>query len=346
MLGAALTLSGCGGDEPEPKAPSEPAVTSGGEKDARAPSAPDGEAGKGPEERVTLTTAGEGETELLRLEWPTEGTEEVTTTTQMTVTNQAASSPPSTVRLPPMEMRFSIRYRPRTSDGNLAYGFEITDVAVADDESVDEATRAAAVQAFEPLRGTTGEAVVTPRGLTRHLDFDVPKGLSPDVQQIVDNARQALRQLTPPLPEEPVAVGARWKTVDDVDMAGMSFVQTTVYTLEDRGPKTARLSVEVDQRAKSQTLKIPSLPPEAEVHIDRLDSSGSGTYALRLDSARAGYKMEMAMSLAATIRMQGNAVPFGMDMELATMAGPEEEPEPAAEPEPAGGREPASEGEP
>jgi hypothetical protein len=139
----------------------------------------------------------------------------------MTVGGQALPSAP----MP--EMRFTAAYEVTavTPAGDMRYQFEFVEFDAVGDSSVPPAVLEGTRRALASLKGLRGHAVVTPRGITREAGFEVPEGAPPQVAATLDGMRQALRQFSAPLPEEPVGAGARWDTSTRITQAGMTMQQ-------------------------------------------------------------------------------------------------------------------------
>jgi hypothetical protein len=88
---------------------------------------------------------------------------------------------------------------------------------------------------------------------------------------------QSLQQLSSPVPEEPVGVGAKWQVVLTPRLGGFTQTVTTVYTLIALTPDSAKIDVAMSQTAAEQPLESASLPPGAKATIKTVKGSGTGS---------------------------------------------------------------------
>ena len=96
-------------------------------------------------------------------------------------------------------------------EGNLTYQFKVEAIEVVPEEGVADMMVETLRTQMRSLEGLTGRATVTARGLVREADLKAPPGGSAQMQQSLENLRQSMRQMSAPLPEEPVGKGARWE---------------------------------------------------------------------------------------------------------------------------------------
>jgi hypothetical protein len=174
------------------------------------------------------------------------------------------------------------------------------------------------------LAGVSGSAIVTDRGVTKHVSLDLPPSVDPAMRQVMDTMKRSIEQFSSPFPEEEVGLGAKWKHKAMIDVMGMKVEQVTTFTLVAlRGPR-GRLKVEIEQEIDSDDLDVPGLPAGASVELEEFTSKGSGyiVFDLRqvvppkaeLDLAielemRAKFKgqtQNAKMQLSANVEMVGN----------------------------------------
>ena len=125
-----------------------------------------------------------------------------------------------------------------------------------------------------------GHAIVTRRGLTKDTEISMPGKVDAQTQQVVQGMEQALRQISAPLPEEPVGVGAKWQLVTYLSQNGVSLKETATYQLEKVDGDRIQLAVQLDQTAPKQKVKSPV---GVTVDLLSLRSKGGGDMSLKLD---------------------------------------------------------------
>ncbi len=165
---------------------------------------------------------------------------------------------------------------------------------------------------FPLLADVRGYLLFDERGVVREGDFDVPAALerSRELKGVLDGLREAFPQLTVPLPEEPVGVGARWSVATTVRRPdGTSIDQTKRYTLEAREGDELTLRFEITQTAGPQATR------GAGVRLESLAATGEGRVRVRLDEM---FPRSLKMTQKTELRMSAGGSPFalGMDVEL------------------------------
>lgn len=112
------------------------------------------------------------------------------------------------------------------------------------------------------------------------VDFPIPAGASPILRHYFGNVRQALRQLTVPLPDEPIGAGARWSASEPLEMTGMRLTQNANYELKELAEDRAVVAVQADLYAEPQLLELPNMPPGARCELLSLEGRAHGDLTL------------------------------------------------------------------
>jgi hypothetical protein len=99
-----------------------------------------------------------------------------------------------------------------------------------------------------------------------------------------DDVTQRLLAMTVQLPEEPIGIGGSWRVVDVLRQPPAIVKQTATYTLVERTPTTARLTVELVRNAQLQTVTDPGLPAGTDAELEALNRKLTG--AIDLDLAQ------------------------------------------------------------
>jgi hypothetical protein len=208
---------------------------------------------------------------------------------------------PQDVALPPILMRMSIQPEPARADGSLRYAFRLDKTEAQGgglDPNVLEAMRAELAR----TEGLAGEVLVDARGFTLEADMRVPPGAGQQVKDMVEKMRQQLRQMSCPLPEEPVGQGARWEVRTHVQADLFRVEQRAVYQLRSQDGERIELGVELIQSAPRQAVQLPQAP-QARAELLGLESKGSGSMRVDLGSlvpdsrvtSQTRMKMQVAM---------------------------------------------------
>jgi hypothetical protein len=223
-----------------------------------------------------------------------------------------AMMPP--VSSPPVTMRMVMRTTDVNADGVARYEFEIT--------SVDAASGALAPDA---ATGVGGWARIDARGLFLEGDFDLDAPVDPEAEQLLGDLNQSIQEMSAPFPLEAVGVGARWQVDSRIDAGGFRAEQTAEYTMLSRDGDRIELQVTVTQSAASQSVSMPGMPPEVQARLESLEAAGSGTMNVDLTRLVPTSELDMRISMAMAIDMQGQTQRVDMDMQSQTSISPIED---------------------
>jgi hypothetical protein len=222
---------------------------------------------------------------------------------------------PETV-LPVARTTMDIDSQSVSPEGNLKYTFKVSSAEVVDEKGASPLVVQTMQTELKKTVGMSGWAIVTPRGFTEDAEINVPDGASQQLQQMIDNLRQQLKQLSSPLPEEPVGIGAKWKVTMPLNTDALKLVQTADYELTELKGNNGKLAIKVSQFAKKQSMKLPNLPPGTSAMLNSLKTkaSGSATFDLTLPVPKSN--LSLATSMAMTIKAQGQTQDVTTDMKI------------------------------
>ena len=275
------------------------------------------EANRQAQASVQLLSPGRGERAPVRLQLRQGSTESgrIEIRLRMGMSMGGRSIPPQDN--PPIRMTLQTRVTDVACDGSMRYSFECTGVEIV---GGDPQLRAALEPALAPLSNMEGWAIIDPRGRTLAADFQLPGATGPTAQ-MRDQMQSTITQLMPPLPEEPIGVGARWRTEQDVN-TDFSFHQTTEFELLSRRGNTVRIRATVQQHADAQDLPAQAVPGQGQVtpHLEGMESAGTATYTQRLDRVlpTSEAQVESTVRMAAT----SGTPPIELHMVVATEVAP------------------------
>ncbi len=177
---------------------------------------------------------------------------------------------------------------------------------VLDDPPVDAATRAGLEQVLALLDGLEGTTVSDLRGRVLDVELPVPPDAPAELRAVLEPLIQGLdsqaSQLSVAFPEEPVGVGARWRTTTSVVVSGLGFDVVTDVTLTELGDGTAAAEV---------TPRLTIVPGTVEmqgVTFEVVEGEMSGTGTTRWDLSRPLPASEQDMSGTVVLAVSGNEV--------------------------------------
>ena len=266
---------------------------------------------------VTLLEAGAPEgASPLRFHTEVGDTEAMVMTQNITmaVTMGGQSAPP--MAMPAFHTHLRMRTTHVDADGAMRREFEVTDLRVDEGHPLSARLQAE----LDPLRQLRGWDVIDARGRMVATAYDIPENASPQLRRSLERTQDMMRQLSPPLPEEPVGVGARWRSVSRIE-ATMSMTQSTIYTLEERDGERIRLRIEVEQTADPQ--QVASDQPGVRVDLVSLAGTARGVSSLRLNAMAPQYEGTASIRLDMKTQAEGQPEqPFLMEMDLSFRIAP------------------------
>lgn len=297
VFAMALSLIGCGGSAPPPEQPAESTqvvpppsaepVTGAPSASAQAaqPSAPapdntgsSASAASPSDPKVTLLSPGKDPKVELRYTPKANQTTKMTVLMSMGLTVRMGDKAQPPMKLPKMSTDMTMQVTGVAPDGAISYDFAIVSAKALPGKDVKPELMKQLDASFGKMVGLKGHAVVDSRGITRELTMDVPAGLDPSVTQLLDSMRQSMREMSNPLPLEPVGVGAKWDTEQRVVAQGMTIRQVTHSTLTKHQGTKITLDLEVEQAAGKQPIALPGAAASgAKATLLGLKSTGKGS---------------------------------------------------------------------
>ncbi|MEM1414286.1 MAG: hypothetical protein AAGH15_05280 [Myxococcota bacterium] len=263
----ALLLAACGGATASAPAPVAPVTVATLE-------VPPDKAVVPPE--VRLISAGEAPHAPLRFR-PEKGlTQRLRMEMDMTMETQVVGGFPQRIEAPTTTSVLRQAVTDVAADGTFRLEFGIESIEVGGDGPL----RAAMIEALEPLTTMQGWSIGDARGRVLGLDFRLAGDVPATAQQSLDSIRDALRQMLPSLPEEPVGVGAEWEVVQPFVTSALTFEQTARFRLLRREGDRVELAVTIAQRAEPQPLQSPQ--PGMSVRLESFQGGGEATTAYEL----------------------------------------------------------------
>jgi len=262
-----------------------PAPTVGRAAPADAPAKPLNETRKsgpspGSAPVVKLIKAGAEPHQKLRLEAKVGQSEKMKMVMDMNMDINLGGRAAPKASLPPMVMSMVLSVTDVKPNGDIRYDFELTKSDVGNRAGVAPQVAAAMKDALGKMVGMNGYAVVSDRGFNKDAALKLPPGADAQTQQVMAGMEQAMQQLSAPLPEEPVGIGAQWELRQALSQNGIAIQQVATYDLVGIDDKLITANVTLKQTAPSQTVNLPT---GDSMKLVSLNSDGSGDLKMRLD---------------------------------------------------------------
>lgn len=314
-LAAGLAV-GCskdkGGEKTDEKAP---ATTGGDESGASRTKPENANAGKGPS--IKVTNEGAEPRKELRFNVNKGDTQKVEMTMLLSMKIDMEGMAMPETKLPATKMVMKVDIVDVMDNGDSKWNMSVVSADVVDDPSVNPMVMSAARDGLKGITDFTGWAVIDNRGFVKDADISIPAGADPQLRQMMESTRQSLDQLTAPLPDEPVGVGAEWTVEQTITQQGMTIQQTADYTVTSIEGDVVKADVKLIQRADKQSVEVPGMPPGVKAELLQFDTKGGGNTVIDLTKVvpPAG-EVNADMSMKTRIDMQGQSQMMSMAMSM------------------------------
>lgn len=233
--------------------------------------------------KVELLEAGTEPKQQLRFAPPANAKQTVQMTMKMDMAMSVAGQTQQTIATPPMQMTMEAQVTKVDANGDIYANFSYTDADVVTGTNTPPEVANAMRSQLKKLVGTSGSMVVDNQGNTKQAKVNLPEGLDPNTKQMMQQMVNSLKQISSPVPAEPVGIGAKWRVPNAVTTNGMTVNQTATYELVELKDNVATMQVNMEQQAGSQKMNPPGLPAGASVDLKSLTTQGNGKVTMALN---------------------------------------------------------------
>lgn len=236
--------------------------------------------------KVELLNAGAQPQQVLRFKPVVNTTETSTISLNIDVksSSPSISGVPRSTKFPSPKMTMETIVTKIDPNGDIHYKFRYTDADITGDASIPAAVLKEAQTEVKKMVGVSGLFVMDDRGNTKSTSLSIPKGVDATTRQVIEQSFRSLDQLSAPLPEAAVGIGATWKTLMPVKIYGISLNQTGTYQLVSLKDGVATLKVSIEQQAQGQKIALPAETPKGmDITLKSLNTKGQGQLTVRLD---------------------------------------------------------------
>jgi hypothetical protein len=220
------------------------------------------------------------------------------------------------MQMPLMKMGADLEVTNVAASGDITYNLAFTGFSVDSTPGVDPAVVAAMQGLDADIKALKGSSTISDRGIARSVNFDFSKVTNPALKQTMDSVSSTLQNMSMPLPEDAVGVGARWEVRQSLAAGGMQTFQKTVFELVGLSDKTATLKTTTEVTAPPQAISNPAMPPGADVRLQKLSGTGTGTMTVHLDGLVPTSEGTMLQNMVMEINMGGTAQTMSTAMTL------------------------------
>jgi hypothetical protein len=271
--------------------------------------------------QVQLLTPGEEPRTALRYDLQPGFSEVLTMDMNMDMDMRLTGVPRQQASIPTMRLTMELEITEITAEGDLRSQATVRKVeAIA--RAGSNVPVATLQRQLEEMNGLTGWTIMSTRGVIKDAGFTLPADMSAEAAQQMGNMEQQMRQLSFPLPEEPVGKGAMWKVSTELDAEGVTLTQDAIYWLVDLEGQVGELEVTLTQNAPPQKVTDPTLPAGTTAELTSMVSEGTGTMQLDLTRIVPTSSLRMSTTMELELRAQGQRGTQTMTMDLEVIVKP------------------------
>jgi hypothetical protein len=189
----------------------------------------------------------------------------------MSITTNAGGQS-NKIAIPPLGMSVDMKISDVAANGDLTIDMVFGKLVLKADASTPKAMVDGFKKMAEGIAGLKGKIKMSNRGYTIESSIDAPATMAPETAQIIESMRSMMSQISSPVPEEAVGVGAKWETTSVIkDSNGIDLDQVQTSEITAIKGKLTTLKVSVVQSAKPKKIKIKG------IDFDLKGVSGGGT---------------------------------------------------------------------
>jgi len=219
-----------------------------------------------------------------------------------------------TMELPVMSNVTDIEVTSVTAAGDIAFTTSVSAMKI-DTSNVDPRLAAAMKDKMPQIQPMAGSGTMSPRGEPRDLAFDASKQ-SAEMQAMLQQTNDAMRQSIAMLPLEAVGVGAQWDSVATMRQNGMEMLMKARFEVVSIDGDRVQLKSKGTMSASTKTMQIPNLPPDADIDVHEVSGDVAGTMECDLGTLVSKADLKMTMRLSLDVKMQGQSLPMSMVMTM------------------------------
>jgi hypothetical protein len=231
--------------------------------------------------QVKLLEAGAEPRKVLRLHPKAGDKQTLGMTLKMAMEMKMGDTEMPAMKMPAISLTMDATVKSVSPEGEITYDMVMSDASVAEDAEVLPQIAEAMKTAFTSIKGSSGAGTMSDRGLSKGVELKGPAGAAaPQVNQAMEQMREAFAHVVVALPEEAVGAGARWQASRPLKTQGMTIEQTTTYELVSVAGERATVKSTIAQQAANQKIENPVMPG---MKLDVTKMTGTGNGEIRLD---------------------------------------------------------------
>ena len=160
--------------------------------------------------------------------------------------------------------RFDCRFR-ITGASIVDYGSDLERLALVNRELTNQ----------DPV-GRSGSLSRSVNGQVHQVELEIPASSTSTLRHFFGNLKQALEQVSVPLPAESIGPGARWKVSLPVRISGMDLTQVGTYELKRVEGDRLTIALSARMLAEVQLFQLPNMPASSRCELIELNGEATG----------------------------------------------------------------------
>lgn len=209
----------------------------------------------------------------------------MTMTMNMDVAMTLAGQAMPKIKTPATVMKMEALVTQVDANGDIHSKFTYTDGDVVADPAVAPEILEAVRSGIKKMVGLSGTLITDNRGQIKSSKITLPESVDPLSKNFLEQISNSLNQMSSPVPEEAVGIGAKWRISSQLKMGSINMNQSAVYELVSLKDNVATLNLTMEQQANAQEVTLPGIPTgSANISLKSLTSQGQGQMNLSLDS--------------------------------------------------------------
>ncbi|AFY88882.1 DUF6263 family protein [Chroococcidiopsis thermalis] len=233
--------------------------------------------------QVELLEVGNEPRQELRFRPQANAKQTSTMTLQMDTDVSMAGQTMPKVDLPPITVAIDTVVTKVEPNGNIHFKSSYSNVDVMNSSSLPPQVLEAMRSQMKKMVGTSGSFIIDNRGQIQTAKFASSQKSDANLKQFSEQMSTSFDQMSSPLPQEAIGIGAKWRVTTTPSLLGMSVQQTITYELVNLKDNIATLNIWFEQHANPQKLTLPGIPNGATVTLKSLESKGDGRLMMQLD---------------------------------------------------------------
>ncbi|WP_460203055.1 DUF6263 family protein [Scytonema sp. NUACC21] len=231
-----------------------------------------------------LLNPGTGARQQLRFKPKVNAQQAIVMTMDMDMAMSVSGQPVPTFKSPGMAITLQAKVTKVDSNGDIHYEFSYTNVDVVGNSNLPPQVLQAMQSKIKELSRIKGSGIVDSRGNNKKLNLSIPQDLDPYMKQTLQQMSKSFEELSTPVPQEAVGLGAQWRVASNLNINGMNLKQIATYELVNLKDGVATLALNVEQQVPaSQKIDIPGMPPGNTFTIKSYTGTGQGETTVMLN---------------------------------------------------------------